>query len=165
VLWIYVSVDRPLFVPMSQPSASLTADQLEAEAEMLGRLGDEAAEQMRRERAEAGLVSDMSAFKAANPGSILEDFVRWHSPKDWRRKDEAGKEDQNGGSLEEEKKRQAGKKEQERSDSERCGDSDWRVTAMAKTRRDHRRGELSVRMRHRNNRWQKLWRVDTHPTP
>lgn len=30
------------------------------------------------------LVStDMSAFKASNPGCVLGDFVRWHSPKDW----------------------------------------------------------------------------------
>lgn len=26
----------------------------------------------------------MSAFKAANPGCVLEDFVRWHSPNDWQ---------------------------------------------------------------------------------
>lgn len=26
---------------------------------------------------------DMQAFKAANPHAVLEDFVRWHSPKDW----------------------------------------------------------------------------------
>lgn len=25
----------------------------------------------------------MAAFKAANPGAVLEDFVRWHSPRDW----------------------------------------------------------------------------------
>jgi hypothetical protein len=25
----------------------------------------------------------MQAFKAANPYASLEDFVRWHSPKDW----------------------------------------------------------------------------------
>ncbi|KXS20019.1 hypothetical protein M427DRAFT_400291 [Gonapodya prolifera JEL478] len=25
----------------------------------------------------------MSAFKAANPGAVLADFVRWHSPRDW----------------------------------------------------------------------------------
>jgi hypothetical protein len=25
----------------------------------------------------------MQAFKAANPGSVLEDFVKWHSPRDW----------------------------------------------------------------------------------
>jgi Rab3 GTPase-activating protein catalytic subunit len=29
------------------------------------------------------LLSDMQAFKAANPGSVLEDFVRWHSPRDF----------------------------------------------------------------------------------
>ncbi|XP_010278637.1 PREDICTED: rab3 GTPase-activating protein catalytic subunit-like isoform X2 [Nelumbo nucifera] len=29
------------------------------------------------------LLSDMQAFKAANPGCILEDFVRWYSPADW----------------------------------------------------------------------------------
>ncbi|ONM57627.1 hypothetical protein ZEAMMB73_Zm00001d021600 [Zea mays] len=29
------------------------------------------------------LLSDMQAFKAANPGCVLEDFVRWHSPPDW----------------------------------------------------------------------------------
>jgi hypothetical protein len=25
----------------------------------------------------------MEAFKAANAGCCLEDFVRWHSPRDW----------------------------------------------------------------------------------
>ena len=25
---------------------------------------------------------DMKAFKAANPGCVLEDFIRWHSPRD-----------------------------------------------------------------------------------
>lgn len=25
----------------------------------------------------------MSAFKAANPDAVFEDFIRWHSPKDW----------------------------------------------------------------------------------
>jgi len=31
----------------------------------------------------ASLHSDMQAFKSCNPGSVLEDFVRWHSPRDW----------------------------------------------------------------------------------
>jgi hypothetical protein len=31
----------------------------------------------------ACLLSDMEAFKAANPGSVLGDFVRWYSPRDW----------------------------------------------------------------------------------
>ncbi|KAM7258011.1 hypothetical protein ACFE04_013752 [Oxalis oulophora] len=29
------------------------------------------------------LSSDMSAFKAANPAAVFEDFIRWHSPGDW----------------------------------------------------------------------------------
>ncbi|KAH9309312.1 hypothetical protein KI387_037223 [Taxus chinensis] len=29
------------------------------------------------------LASDMAAFKAANPESVFEDFIRWHSPGDW----------------------------------------------------------------------------------
>ena len=32
------------------------------------------------------LSSDMSAFKAANPGAVFEDFVRWHSPTDFSTK-------------------------------------------------------------------------------
>ena len=27
--------------------------------------------------------TDMQAFKAANPECMLEDFVQWHSPRDW----------------------------------------------------------------------------------
>ena len=29
------------------------------------------------------LTADMSAFKAANPDAVFEDFIRWHSPRDW----------------------------------------------------------------------------------
>ena len=36
------------------------------------------------------LASDMAAFKAANPKGGLEDFVRWHSPKDWITDAESG---------------------------------------------------------------------------
>lgn len=32
-------------------------------------------------------------YQAANPGCVLEDFVRWHSPPDWTA------DDQDGGSL------------------------------------------------------------------
>ncbi|VDM81127.1 unnamed protein product [Strongylus vulgaris] len=34
------------------------------------------------------LCSDMQAFKAANPKCCLEDFIRWHSPKDWIEEEE-----------------------------------------------------------------------------
>lgn len=31
----------------------------------------------------------MSAFKAANPDAVFEDFIRWHSPGDWVSEDKA----------------------------------------------------------------------------
>ncbi|KAG0483608.1 hypothetical protein HPP92_011692 [Vanilla planifolia] len=36
------------------------------------------------------LASDMSAFKAANPDAVFEDFIRWHSPGDWENDDVDG---------------------------------------------------------------------------
>lgn len=48
------------------------------------RLGDNArASELRARMMSASLLSDMEAFKAANPGSELCDFVRWYSPRDW----------------------------------------------------------------------------------
>jgi hypothetical protein len=32
----------------------------------------------------AFLVADMQAFKAANPSAVFVDFIRWHSPRDYR---------------------------------------------------------------------------------
>lgn len=34
------------------------------------------------------LFADMAGFKAANPGAVFEDFVRWNSPRDWIKDDE-----------------------------------------------------------------------------
>lgn len=34
------------------------------------------------------VLLDMSAFKAANPDAIFEDFIRWHSPGDWEADDD-----------------------------------------------------------------------------
>ncbi|TXG73551.1 hypothetical protein EZV62_002130 [Acer yangbiense] len=36
------------------------------------------------------LSSDMSAFKAANPDAVFEDFIRWHSPGDWENDESEG---------------------------------------------------------------------------
>lgn len=56
------------------------------------RLGDDArASELRARMMSASLLSDMEAFKAANPGAELCDFVQWYSPRDWRPDD--------GGSL------------------------------------------------------------------
>ena len=39
--------------------------------------------ELRAKMQSASLLSDMESFKAANPGAVLADFVRWHSPRDW----------------------------------------------------------------------------------
>lgn len=57
---------------------------LQEQIEILQKLGDSKDAQMQRARTQsASLFSDMEAFKAANPGCCIEDFVRWHSPRDW----------------------------------------------------------------------------------
>ncbi|XP_018336136.1 rab3 GTPase-activating protein catalytic subunit-like [Agrilus planipennis] len=47
----------------------------------------------------ASLLSDMESFKAANPGSILEDFIRWYSPRDFIEEDELDNWGQKKGHL------------------------------------------------------------------
>lgn len=56
---------------------------------------------MRTEMQSLSLRCDMRAFKAANPGCILADFVRWHSPRDWALDDETSGTTQLGGRLSE----------------------------------------------------------------
>lgn len=75
-----------------QDPAPKTEDQLEEDAELMVRLGDDArASELRARMMSASLLSDMEAFKAANPGAELCDFVHWYSPRDWKPDD--------GGSL------------------------------------------------------------------
>ncbi|CAH0405010.1 unnamed protein product [Chilo suppressalis] len=74
----------PLYVPQTQDPAPKTEDQLEEDAELMVRLGDDArASELRARMMSASLLSDMEAFKAANPGAELCDFVQWYSPRDW----------------------------------------------------------------------------------
>lgn len=78
--------ERQLYVPITQDRSPMTEDMLEEHAEYLAAMPGE-------DRVKAQLdtlVSDMQAFKAANPGCCLEDFVRWHSPRDFI-EDEDGK--------------------------------------------------------------------------
>lgn len=66
----------------------MTEDQLEEHAEVLVQLGtDDEGAQLRAQMQCACLMSDMQAFKAANPGCCLEDFVHWYSPRDWVEED------------------------------------------------------------------------------
>ncbi|XP_047740524.1 rab3 GTPase-activating protein catalytic subunit isoform X2 [Hyalella azteca] len=75
---------RRLYVPATQDPAPCTEDKLEQQAELLLRLGDtDEGSAMRARLMSSSLLSDMESFKAANPGCVLADFVRWYSPRDW----------------------------------------------------------------------------------
>uniref|UniRef100_A0A3Q3AZ99 Rab3 GTPase-activating protein catalytic subunit n=1 Tax=Kryptolebias marmoratus TaxID=37003 RepID=A0A3Q3AZ99_KRYMA len=80
---------EPLYVPVTQEPAPMTEDQLEEQSEILAKLGTSAeGTHLRARMQSACLVSDMESFKAANPGCVLEDFVRWYSPRDYVEKEE-----------------------------------------------------------------------------
>ncbi|RIA84801.1 Rab3 GTPase-activating protein catalytic subunit-domain-containing protein [Glomus cerebriforme] len=88
---------EPLLVPEIQDTGFMTEDMLREQEEIFEKLGSsEDATKIRAELQSAQLKSDMQAFKAANPHAILEDFIRWHSPRDWI-SDESG--DPNKGTL------------------------------------------------------------------
>ena len=77
---------EPMAAPVTLADAAEYGceDSLLQQAALLARLGAGADGARVRARLQtAGLRSDMSAFKAANPGCSLLDFVRWHSPRDW----------------------------------------------------------------------------------
>ncbi|KAJ7392048.1 Rab3 GTPase-activating protein catalytic subunit [Desmophyllum pertusum] len=75
---------EPLMIPVTQEPAPMTEDMLEEHAEILTQLGtSEEGARVRAQMQCASLLSDMEAFKAANPECLLEDFVRWYSPFDW----------------------------------------------------------------------------------
>ena len=76
--------NAPLFIPVTQDHALLTEDQLIEQAEIFSALGDtKEGSKVRAKMQSVSLEADMAAFKAANPGCVLEDFVRWYSPRDF----------------------------------------------------------------------------------
>ena len=71
----------------SQLAAPVTADLLAERQDALRALGSGPEAQARRaelQAADTGLLSQISAFKAANPAAGFADFVRWFSPADWQ---------------------------------------------------------------------------------
>ncbi|CAN8252874.1 unnamed protein product [Cochlearia groenlandica] len=77
---------EPVYAPISQEGPLLTEDLIRETEELVLRTGSMGA-------GCSQLLSDMQAFKAANPGCILEDFVRWHSPPDWTENDTSSGDD------------------------------------------------------------------------
>ncbi|KAK9768903.1 hypothetical protein K7432_000132 [Basidiobolus ranarum] len=73
-----------LWIPETQEPEIMTEDMLLKRAQAFEDLGTSEEGASERARLQCSqLKSDMEAFKAANPGCTLSDFVRWHSPRDW----------------------------------------------------------------------------------
>ncbi|OAD78599.1 hypothetical protein PHYBLDRAFT_179609 [Phycomyces blakesleeanus NRRL 1555(-)] len=86
---------EPMWIPHTQNPGFMTEDMIEQQTDVFENLGtSEDATHIRAKLQSAQLYSDMQSFKAANPHSTLEDFVRWHSPKDWIKEDIPGKDDE-----------------------------------------------------------------------
>ncbi|RXG59762.1 Rab3 GTPase-activating protein catalytic subunit [Armadillidium vulgare] len=78
-----------LYVPITQEAAPNTEDMLDEQTGELLRLGSDSSGSCQRAKLmSSSLLSDMESFKAANPGAILDDFVRWYSPRDWIEEEE-----------------------------------------------------------------------------
>lgn len=89
-----------LYIPVTQDPVLKTEDQLEEDTDILLKLGSNAeASELRAKIMSASLLSDMESFKAANPGSIVEDFIRWYSPRDWIEEEELDEWGQKKGHL------------------------------------------------------------------
>lgn len=74
----------PLRIPVTQSEGPMTEDMMERKLADMTQMGTStAAAEARIQLQSMSLRSDMSAFKAANPKCCLEDFVRWHSPRDY----------------------------------------------------------------------------------
>ncbi|XP_030555052.1 rab3 GTPase-activating protein catalytic subunit isoform X2 [Drosophila novamexicana] len=77
-------LDEPeefLYIPETQEPVPKTEDQLQDDAEVMLKLGPGSG--LSTQMMCTSLLSDMEAFKAANPRGKMEDFIRWYSPKDW----------------------------------------------------------------------------------
>ena len=79
----------PLNIPVTQEEGPMTEDMVERKQALMTEMGtSEEAVQARVQMQSMSLRSDMMAFKAANPGCTIADFVRWHSPRDYVTEDD-----------------------------------------------------------------------------
>ncbi|XP_057484605.1 LOW QUALITY PROTEIN: uncharacterized protein LOC130770977 [Actinidia eriantha] len=113
-------------VPFTQDAPLMTEDMHEERLRAVEALGDSISFSAQLER--DILSSDMSAFKAANPDAVFEDFIRWHSPRDWE------------------------------DDFFEASGEVWTNDTTEQSNKDWPpRGELSERMAERGNSWRKIW--------
>ncbi|CAL5426905.1 unnamed protein product [Camellia sinensis] len=105
--------DQNLHVPFTQDAPLMTEDMHEERLNAVEALGSS---------------FNMSAFKAANPAAVFEDFIRWHSPRDW-----------------------------ENDDFEESGEVSTNDAMEALKNNWPPRGRLSERMSEHGNLWRKIW--------
>ncbi|XP_065639114.1 uncharacterized protein LOC112040722 isoform X2 [Quercus suber] len=114
-----------MHAPFTQDAPLMTEDMHEERLRTVEAFGDSFnfSAQLEKEI----LSTDMSAFKAANPDAIFEDFIRWHSPGDWESDDTQEKRPIKRLAMED-------------------SNNDWPP-----------RGRLSRRMSEHGNLWRKIW--------
>eukprot|EP00250_Pteridium_aquilinum_P017952 c23859_g4_i1 orf=95-2845(-) len=77
-----------MHLPITQEPPIMTEDMLLERERAMVALSDSPSGKMTRARLQSSMLSsDMAAFKAANPCAVFEDFIRWHSPRDWLEED------------------------------------------------------------------------------
>ncbi|XP_012571330.1 uncharacterized protein [Cicer arietinum] len=119
---------QSMHAPYTQEPPLMTEDMHEERMQAVEAFGDSFNFSAQLER--DILTSDMSAFKAANPDAIFEDFIRWHSPGDWEEDDDPqSSESSSSNAL----------------DIKKSKDS-WPP-----------HGRLSKRMSEHGNLWRKIW--------
>ncbi|XP_062015317.1 uncharacterized protein LOC133731891 isoform X1 [Rosa rugosa] len=114
-----------MHAPFTQEAPLMTEDMHEERLQAVEAFGDSLNFSAFLER--EILASDMSAFKAANPDAVFEDFIRWHSPGDW----------------ESDVTKESGSSNNPATEGSK---DDWPP-----------RGRLSKRMSESGNLWRKIW--------
>ncbi|CAI9107041.1 OLC1v1006313C1 [Oldenlandia corymbosa var. corymbosa] len=116
---------QQMHAPLTQNLPLMTEDMHEERLQAVEALGDSFSFSAQLEK--ETLSSDMSAFKAANPDAVFEDFIRWHSPRDWENDD-------------------SGEPGVSQADANKFANTKWPP-----------RGRLSKRMSDNGNSWRKIW--------
>ncbi|XP_059300666.1 uncharacterized protein LOC132052939 isoform X1 [Lycium ferocissimum] len=86
---VLLKSNQNMHAPFTQDPPLMTEDMHEERLQAVEALGESFSFSAQLEK--DILSSDMSAFKAANPGAVFEDFIRWHSPRDWENENIKGK--------------------------------------------------------------------------
>lgn len=89
---VLLKTGEALWEPVTQLAGFMCEDMIGEQETLYTSLGATSeGTQIRAKMQSLHLISDMEAFKAANPGACVEDFVRWHSPRDWIETEGVGK--------------------------------------------------------------------------